>query len=61
MERIDAFAKGMEEFLSSGAYMVESKILDTIYSSGDACRGAESDSFAERDFASQIRLAMQKA
>ncbi len=60
-EKLETFAKGMEEFLSSGAYVVESKILDTIYSSADACRGAEIENFAERDFASQIRLAMQKA
>jgi hypothetical protein len=59
-EKIDAFAKGMEDFLSSGAYVVESKILDKIYS-GDAFRGAEVESFEERDFASQIKLAMQKA
>jgi hypothetical protein len=61
LEKIDAFSKGMEEFLSSGAYMVENKILDTIYSSQDALREAKVDSFEERDFASQIRLAMQKA
>jgi hypothetical protein len=59
-EKIDAFGKGMEAFLSSGAYVVESKILDKIYS-GDAFRGAEVESFEERDFASQIKLAMQKA
>jgi hypothetical protein len=56
-EKIDAFAKGMEEFLNSGAYIVESKILDGIYSS---C-GVHKAEFAERDFASQVRLAMQKA
>jgi hypothetical protein len=60
-EKIEAFAKGMEDFLSSGAYAVESKILDKIYSSDYACRGAEVESFDERDFASQIKLAMQKA
>jgi len=56
-EKIDAFAKGMKEFLNSGAYVVESKILDSIYS-GCAVRKAE---VAERDFASQVRIAMQKA
>lgn len=60
-EKIDAFAKGMEEFLSSGAYMVESKILDNIYSGDDAFRRAEVGSFEERDFASQIRRTIQKA
>jgi hypothetical protein len=56
-EKIDAFAKGMEEFLNSGAYIVESKILDGIYSSCDVRKGE----VAELDFASQVRLAMQKA
>jgi hypothetical protein len=61
-EKIDAFAKGMEEFLSSGAYMVESKILDTIYPSYDVFRKTENESsFGEHYFASQIRLAKQKA
>lgn len=58
--KIDVFAKGMEEFLSSGAYAVENKILDTIYSAGNAYRGAEVEGF-KGDFASQIRFAMQRA
>lgn len=61
-EKIEVFAKGIEEFLSSGAYAVESKILDNIYSSHDALRRAKDESsFEERDFASQIKIAMQKA
>lgn len=60
-EKIDAFAKGMEEFLSSGAYAVENKILDSIYSSYDVRKAEDKSSFVERDFASQLRLAMQKA
>jgi hypothetical protein len=59
-EKIDAFAKGMEEFLSSGAYAVENKILDTIYSADVAFRGTEVEGL-KGDFASQIRSAMQKA
>src|SRR3990170_8004358 len=31
--RIDVFARGLEDFLSSGAYVIESKILNEIYSS----------------------------
>ena len=61
LEKIDVFAKGMEEFLSSGAYMVESKILDTIYSSHVALPEAKINDFEKSDLASQIRLAMQKA
>ena len=60
-EKIDAFAKGMEVFLSSGAYAVENKILDSIYSGYNVRKAENEDSFVERDFASQLRLAMQKA
>ena len=61
-EKIEVFAKGIEEFLSSGAYAVESKILDNIYSSHDTLRRAELARLSEeRDFASQIKIAMQKA
>jgi hypothetical protein len=58
-EKIDTFAKGLEEFLSSGAYMVEGKILDNICEGYDVFRKAKD--FEERDFANQIRLATQKA
>lgn len=60
-EKIDAFAKGMEVFLSSGAYAVENKILDSIYSGYSIRRAGNENSFMECDFASQIRLALQKA
>ena len=60
-ERIEAFAKGMEEFLSSGAYIVENKILNTVYSSHKALREAGAESLEEQDFASQLMRAMQKA
>jgi hypothetical protein len=60
-EKIDAFAKGMEEFLSSGAYAVETKILNSIYSGYEVRKAEDKSSFVEREFASQLRLAMQKA
>jgi hypothetical protein len=61
-EKIDVFAKGLEDFLSSGACVVESKILDDIYSSyGALPRARRERALEEYDFASQIRIAMQKA
>jgi butyrate kinase len=60
-EKIDAFAKGMEGFLSSGAYAVENKILDSIYSGYNVRKAENVGSVVECDFASQIRLALQKA
>ena len=59
--RIDVFAKGLEDFLSSGAYVIESKILNEIYSS----YGSENTAnfgvamFDEPDFANQVRVAIQ--
>ena len=61
-EKIDVFARGLEGFLSSGACVVESKILDDIYSSyGALPRTRRERTLEESDFASQIRIAMQKA
>jgi hypothetical protein len=61
-EKIDVFAKGLEDFLSSGAYVVESKILNDIYSSYGSLRRAELERTPEEyDFASQIKIVMQKA
>lgn len=61
-EKIDVFAKGLEEFLRSGAHVVESKILYDIYSSYDVMRRAELERMSgECGFASQIKIAMQKA
>jgi len=61
-EKIDMFAKGLEEFLSSGAYIVESKILDDIYSSYGVLHRTKLERTPEEyDFASQIKIVMQKA
>jgi len=61
-EKIDVFAKGLEDFLSSGAYVVESKILDDIYSSYSSLRRTELERTPEEyDFASQIKVVIQNA
>ena len=61
-KKIDVFAKGLEDCLSSGAFAIENKILDDISS----VYGAFSKFGNERnpegyDFASQIRIAIQMA
>src|SRR3989337_1449564 len=59
--RIDVFAKGLEDFLSSGAYPIENRILNEIYS----LYGSENSvnfsvaMFEEFDFANQVRTATQ--
>ena len=61
-EKIDVFARGLENFLSSGAYVVESKILDDIHSRYGSFRKIEFERTpVGYDFASQIKIVMQKS
>jgi len=61
-EKIDVFAQGLEEFLRSGAYVVERKILEDIYSSYGLLRRLELERTQEEcDFASQVKSLMRKA
>lgn len=61
-EKIDTFAKGLEDCLSSGAFAVESKILDDIYSKYGAFRDMDFDGTPDGyDFASKIRIVVQSA
>ncbi|MEM2987796.1 MAG: hypothetical protein QXK26_01990 [Candidatus Bathyarchaeia archaeon] len=60
-DKIDLFAKGLEDFLRSGAYVIERKILEDIYSSYGLLRRIEFENLRERDFASQVKLLMRKA
>lgn len=60
-EKIDVFASGLEEFLRSGAYVIERKILEDIYSSYGLLRRLELERTQEEcDFASQVKLLMRK-
>lgn len=59
--RIDVFAKGLEEFLRSGAIVIERRILEDIYSSYGLLRRLELEhTDDESDFVGQVRLLMQK-
>jgi len=60
-DKIDLFAKGLEDFLRSGAYAIERKILEDIYSSYGLLRRIELEKLREGDFASQVKLLMRKA
>jgi hypothetical protein len=61
-EKIDVFAKGLEEFLRSGAYVIERKILEDIYSSYGLLRRLELERAQEEyDFVSQVKLLMRKS
>jgi hypothetical protein len=61
-EKIDLFAKGLEEFLRSGADVIEQKILDDIYSSSDLLRRVDPEKMQEEsDFVSQIKMLAHRA
>jgi len=58
-EKIDIFAQGLEEFLTSGAYIIERKILEDIYSNYGLLRRMEIERMQETyDFVSQVKLLM---
>jgi len=61
-KKIDVFAKGLEDCLSSGALAIESKILDDITATYGSFNKTGFKRQPERyDFASQMKIAMQKA
>jgi len=60
--KIDVFAKGIEEFLSSGAYVIEQKILDDVSSTYGLLRRAElSKRQDEHSFVDRVKFLTQKA
>ena len=61
-KRIDVFAKGLEDCLSSGAFAIESKILDDISAVYGSFNKIDFERKPERyDFASQMKIALRQA
>jgi len=61
-EKIDVFAKGLEDCLSSGAFAIESKILEDISSAyGPFSTIGHRRKPEKHDFASQMKIAIQRA
>jgi hypothetical protein len=61
-EKIELFAKGLEDFLRSGAYAIERKILEDIYSNyGLLRRLTQERTLEEYDFASRVKLLIRKS
>jgi len=61
-KKIDVFAKGLEECLSSGAFAIESKILADISAVYGPFNKTDFERKPERyDFASQMKIALRKA
>ncbi len=53
-EKIELFAKGLEEFLRTGAYVIEMKILEDIYSRHGLTFGPELE--RRQDFVSHMKV-----
>jgi len=56
LDKIEAFTQGLEEFLSTGAYVIEKKILEDVYSNYGLLRRIEYErTYSRQDFASQVK------
>ena len=56
LDKIEVFTKGLEEFLSTGAYAIEKKILEDVYSNYGLLRRLEYQlGSGQQDFATQVR------
>lgn len=61
-EKIELFAHGLEDFLRSGAIVIERKILEDICQSSGLIKRWELEDVAdERGFVNQMRTLLQKA
>jgi hypothetical protein len=61
-QKIELFAQGLEDFLRSGAIVVERKILEDIYQSSGLIKRWELENVAdERGFVSQMKSLLQRA
>jgi len=59
--KFDVFSKGLESFLSSGASIIERRIIEEIHSKGSTVGGIKYAKLnAERSFASQVVFTMPK-
>jgi len=62
VEKIDVFAKGLEDLLRSGAYVIEMKILEGMYSSYGLTHRLEFERGRDQqDFVSQMKMLIHKA
>lgn len=61
-KKIEVFAQGLEDFLRSGAYVIERKILEDIHSGHGVIRRLElQKANHEDDFVGQMKLFMGNA
>ncbi|MGA2767837.1 MAG: hypothetical protein ABSF24_05915 [Candidatus Bathyarchaeia archaeon] len=61
-DKIELFAQGLEDFLRSGAYVIERKILEDISSDSNQLRRIELENVDdEATFITQMKLLMHKS
>lgn len=60
-EKVEVFAQGLEDFLRSGAYAIEKRILEDIYSSRGLIRKESIKHLDEDDFVSEMKFLTRKA
>jgi hypothetical protein len=61
-DKIDLFARGLEDFLKSGAHVIERKILEDISSDSCLLRRMELENIDdESSFVTQMKLFMHRA
>lgn len=61
-EKLEPFAKGLEDFLQSGAYAIEKKILEDIWSSYGSFHRLEPNRLRrEGAFVSEVKVLLREA
>jgi hypothetical protein len=61
-EKLELFAEGLETFLKSGAYIIERKILDDIWSSYDEVRRLQVEKpRREGNFVNELKVLLREA
>jgi hypothetical protein len=60
-KRIDVFAKGLEDCLSSGAFAIESKILEDLSAVYGSLNNMNVERHESYDFSNQMRTVLRRA
>jgi len=60
-EKLELFAQGLENFLKSGAYVIEKKILEDIWSSYDQVQKLQIEKPHRGSFATEIKTLLREA
>jgi hypothetical protein len=61
-EKLELFAQGLENFLKSGAYVIERKILEDIWSSYDQVQKLQIEKpRREGNFATEVKVLLREA